>query len=53
MAGVSLPAALLAAQVAQLGFEAKLLGRLNRVETKVEERTDPVTTRDLGSDRAD
>jgi hypothetical protein len=30
---------ILAAQVAQLGFEAKLLARTTELETKVEERT--------------
>lgn len=37
----ALLAGILAAQVAQLGFEGKMLSRLSRVETKVEERTDP------------
>jgi len=33
--------AILTAQVAQLGYEARMLSRLSTVETKVEERTDP------------
>jgi hypothetical protein len=33
-------AAIFAAQVAQLGFEARLIQRLSTVETKVQERTD-------------
>lgn len=37
----ALLAGILAAQVAQLGFEGKMLQRLSTVETKVEERTDP------------
>lgn len=37
----ALLAGILAAQVAQLGFEAKLLARQSRLETKVEERTEP------------
>lgn len=37
----ALLAGILAAQVAQLGFEAKLLHRLSTVETKVAERTTP------------
>jgi hypothetical protein len=44
VSGVELSAALLAgilaAQVAQLGFEARLIQRVSTVETKVEERTD-------------
>jgi len=35
-------AAIFAAQVAQLGFEARLLMRLSKVETKVQERTEPL-----------
>lgn len=44
----ALLAGIFAAQVAQLGFEARMLQRLSTVETKVEERTDPadVTRRD-------
>lgn len=37
----ALLAGILAAQVAQLGFEAKLLSRQSTLATKVEERTDP------------
>jgi hypothetical protein len=37
----ALLAGILAAQVAQLGFEARLIQRVSTVETKVEERTDP------------
>jgi hypothetical protein len=36
----ALLAGILAAQVAQLGFEARLIQRVSTVETKVEERTD-------------
>lgn len=36
----ALLAAILAAQVAQIGFEARLLNRLSTVETRVEERTE-------------
>ena len=43
---LELPAALLAgilaAQVAQLGFEARLLAKVVRVESKLAERTEPV-----------
>jgi hypothetical protein len=37
----TLLAAILAAQLGQIGFEARLLQRLSTVETKVAERTDP------------
>ena len=37
----ALLAAIFAAQVAQIGFEARLLARLSTVETRVEERTEP------------
>ena len=37
----ALLAGILAAQVAQLGFEARLLARTSELETKVEERTAP------------
>jgi hypothetical protein len=37
----ALLAAILAAQIAQIGFEARLLHRLSTVETKLAERTDP------------
>lgn len=37
----ALLAGILAAQVAQLGFEVRLLNRLSTVETKVAERTNP------------
>ena len=37
----ALLAGILAAQVAQLGVEARLIQRLSTVETKVEERTNP------------
>lgn len=36
----ALLAGIFAAQVCQLGFEARLIQRLSTVETKVEERTD-------------
>lgn len=36
----ALLAGILAAQVAQLGFEGRMLARLSTVETKVEERTE-------------
>lgn len=37
----ALLAGIFTAQVAQLGFEARLIQRLSRVETKVKERTTP------------
>lgn len=37
----ALLAGILTCQVAQLGFEAKLLSRTTELETKVEERTEP------------
>jgi hypothetical protein len=37
----TLLAGILAAQIAQIGFEAQLLRRLSTVETKVAERTTP------------
>jgi hypothetical protein len=37
----ALLAGILAAQVAQLGFEARLIQRQARLETKVKERTEP------------
>jgi hypothetical protein len=37
----ALLAGILAAQIAQIGFEARLLNRLSTVETRVEERTTP------------
>lgn len=37
----ALLAGILAAQVAQLGFEARLLARQSELSTKVEERTEP------------
>lgn len=37
----ALLAGILATQVAQLGFEAKLLARQSELETKVAERTEP------------
>jgi hypothetical protein len=40
----ALLAGILAAQVAQLGFEARLLRRLSEVEVKVAERTSPQDT---------
>jgi len=44
MSAIELSSALLAAifgaQVAQLGFEARLIQRVSTVETKLEERTD-------------
>lgn len=39
----ALLAGILAAQVMQLGFEARLIQRLSTVETKIQERTDPPT----------
>lgn len=39
----ALLAAIFAAQVAQLGFEARLLSRQSKLETKVEERTESST----------
>jgi len=35
----TLLAGILAAQIAQLGFEGRLIQRLSRLETKVQERT--------------
>lgn len=37
----ALLAAILGAQVVQIGFEARMLHRLSTVETRVEERTTP------------
>lgn len=39
----ALLAGILAAQVAQLGFEARLLQRQATLETKVQERTEPTS----------
>lgn len=36
-------AAIFAAQVAQIGFEARILSRLSTAETKIDERTEPAT----------
>lgn len=39
----ALLAGIFAAQVAQIGFEARILARLSKAETKIEERTEPMT----------
>lgn len=43
----ALLAGILATQVAQLGFEAKLLSRQSTLETKVAERTTPAGESDV------